>query len=381
MTFLRILPVLAPLLLAGSPARAILSGTDAAWADSPWIAGVARKDVLPGPGLVGGGALVGDQWVVTAAHSVAGLSPEVLEIWLGTADLADSAGRSAFGVLAIYRHPDFSTAGGASVGDVALLLLDRRAAGFPALPLVESESDLAVGDFVRVAGWGTATAGVSSPTRLLQEAPARILSPSDAAIVFGSVIGPGHLPAVDPAGAATPCVGDSGGPLLKSFSGQDRLAGLVSFGTADCGDATKPTIYARIPYFAAWLGERLALTAADPSPSLFGKGRAIAEGRAARSSNATDFGILGRAGAGRTRTFRLANRGAGLLTVRSASVGGRGFSLRKGPSALVPGGGATTLRIRFRHPGRGGRFAGRLLLRTNDPADPASVYRLSGRTR
>jgi secreted trypsin-like serine protease len=373
--------IMTALLLSGRPAEAIISGTDADWADYPWIAGVVRTDLVTGPGLIGGGALVGDQWVVTAAHSVSGLSAADLELWLGTARLDDGSGRFVCGVLAVFVHPGFTTDGGASVNDVALLLLDRRATGFPVLPLVDSDNDLAVGDALRVAGWGTSTIGLATPTPVLQETPARLLSQEAATAVFGPVIQSVHLPAVDPAGIATPCVGDSGSPLVKQVAGQDRLAGLVSFGTIDCGDATKPTIYTRIPSFAGWLNDRLVLTATDPAPSLTGNGRVVGEGSQARAANGSDFGILGRVGTSRTRAFRLANRGTGWLTVRNAIVRGRGYSREKAPAAIVPGGSATPLRVRFSHPGRSGRFAGKLILQTNDPADPVSVYRLAGRAR
>ncbi len=267
------------------------------------------------------------------------------------------------------------------MNDLALLLLDRRATGFPVLPLVESDGDLTAGDDVRVAGWGTSSVGLATPTTVLQEAPARILSQLDATAVFGPVIESVHLPAVDPGGIATPCVGDSGSPLVKTIAGQDRLAGLVSFGTIDCSDATKPTIYTRVPSFAGWMNERLVLTATDPVPSLTGKGRAVTEGKSPRTENGTDFGTLGRRGSSRTRAFRLTNQGTGWLTVRAATVRGRGFSRPKAPATIIPAATSTTLRVRFSDPGRSGQFAGKLVLQTNDPANPVSVYRLAGRTR
>ena len=129
------------------------------------------------------------------------------------------------------------------------------------------------------------------------------------------------------------------------------------------------------------MNERLALTATDPVPSLTGKGRVIAKGTVARTSNGTDFGTLRRTGNSRTRAFRLTNRGPGWLTVRAATVRGRGFSRRTTPATILPSGSSTTLRIRFSHPRRSGRFAGKLVLETNDPTSPVSVYRLAGRAR
>ncbi len=95
MRALSFLAILTAGLLSGRPAQAIIAGSDADWADYPWIAGVVRTDLVTGPGLIGGGALVGDQWVVTAAHSVSGLSASDLEIWLGTSRLDAPTGRFA----------------------------------------------------------------------------------------------------------------------------------------------------------------------------------------------------------------------------------------------------------------------------------------------
>ena len=125
----------------------------------------------------------------------------------------------------------------------------------------------------------------------------------------------------------------------------------------------------------------LALTATPPVPTLTGKGRAVTENAAARSGNGTDFGLLRREGTSRTRTFRLANNGSGWLTVRSASVRGNGFSRRKAPASIIPGSSSSTLRVRFLHPRRSGHFTGKLILQTNTPSDPVSIFRLSGRAQ
>jgi hypothetical protein len=137
------------------------------------------------------GALVGDQWVVTAAHIVSGLSASDLEIRLGISRLDDRAGRFASGVLAIHVHPGFAT--------------------------------------------------------------------------------------------------DNGSAPVKTLAGEDRLAGIVSFGTIGFSDATQPT---RIP----------------------------------RDTSAT-------------------------------------------------------LRVRLYPARRSGRFAGKLVPRTNNPASPVSVHRIAARSR
>lgn len=369
-------------LLVADEAAGIVGGSDAGEGEFPWMAGIVRTDVLPGPGLIGGGALVGDQWVVTAAHSVAGLSPSNLEVWLGLVDLADAGSRQVYQVLSVIVHPDFATTEqGTSTSDIALLLLERRVVGIPTLPLVEATADLAEGDPMRVAGWGASTTGDPVVNPRLQRAPGVIVSQSLAETFFGPVIEPVHLAARDPALTATPCFGDSGGPLVKEIGGIDRLAGIVSFGAVDCSDASIPTVYTRVPLFASWTKERLALTELVPAVRLRGRGRNIPRASRPRLSNGSEI-LLPRLRPARVlRPFRLANPGAGLLTVESASAGGVRFSLARRPGRVVGPGASTPLWIRVRVPRGGRRFAGNLVLRTNDPVRPVHVFRLAARRR
>lgn len=373
-TFLGLLILLLP-----TGARSIIEGTDAAPGEFPWIAGIVRRDV-PSPGLVGGGSLVGDQWVLTAAHSVDGLEVTNLEVWLGITALDDAATRQSRGVLAVYLHPDFAKDGGTSVNDLAMLLLDRPVTTITPLGLVTNPADLGTGDSVRVAGWGTSTAGDSSPTNELRRAVVELISPVSAAMVFGPVIAPTHLAAKDPSEVASPCVGDSGGPLVKNLSGTDYLAGLVSFGSLDC-DPSLPTIYTHLPSFASWIGESLALTAAPSSILIEGRGRVIPSGARSAEANGSDFGELRGPRARRTRAFSVVNSGAGLLTVGSVTVSGRGFTVRPAPAPLVAAGGKVAMQVVFVAPGRGKRHRGRIHLFTNDPADPVFLLRLGATVR
>jgi secreted trypsin-like serine protease len=373
--------VSAILLLTSGRSHAIIAGVDAAEGEFPWIAGIVQKGAFAAPALIGGGALLGDQWVITAAHSVEPLTAASIEVWMGSNDLDDPTGRVVRNVLAIYVHPDFATGAGTSENDLALLLLDEPVSGIPLLPVLDDPLLLLTGDVVSVAGWGTSTPGLAVPTTALQKAPAEIISNEDAAVVFGTVITDVHLAAVDPAETATPCVGDSGSPLVKNIGGTATLVGLVSFGSADCEDASLPTIYTRIPLFAGWIDEHLDLTTSPPGFTLIGRSRTISDNADPKERNGTDFGNLARPGRQRSRTFVLENAGAGLLTVRSAVLTGRGFRLRRSPSTLVGSESATSLKVTFRAPRGKKRFRSRVVILNNDPARPAHVLNLQAKVR
>lgn len=54
------------------------------------------------------------------------------------------------------------------------------------------------------------------------------------------------------------CKGDSGGPLInitldKSLEVRHIQFGIVSFGTATCGDKNLPTIYTRVDRYLKWI--------------------------------------------------------------------------------------------------------------------------------
>ena len=358
-------------------ADAIIGGADAARDDFPWIAGIVSQDPRA-PGFLAGGALVGDQWVATAAHAVEGLPPSALEVWLGVTDLQDPA-RTSLKVLAVYLHPGYAAAEGRSTHDVALLLLEGRASGIPPVGLLEDPLELVPGRPARVAGWGTSTAGLTVPTSRLQMAPAILLDEATAELSFGPFLGPAHLPAVDPAGLATPCYGDSGGPLVMEISGKDLLVGLVSFGSVDCLDASFPTVYSNLPLFSSWMGEHLGLTATPPRPVLRGKGRRVSPSTRPELRNGTDLGRKLRAGRVRRQSFHLSNAGGGWLTVPEVHLAGRGFTVLRTPTQILPAGAVSAIQIRFKVPRSGRRFRARLRLSTNDPAQPTLMVRLAAR--
>ena len=72
---------------------------------------------------------------------------------------------------------------------------------------------------------------------------------------------------------------------------------------------------------------------------------------------------------------------AGLLTVRSVTVSGRGFSLRTVPATILATGGSGTMKVTFVAPARGKRHQGRIQLFTNDPVTPVFLLRVGASVR
>lgn len=52
----------------------------------------------------------------------------------------------------------------------------------------------------------------------------------------------------------SPCMGDSGGPLIqKDGNGEVTLLGVVSFGSRICGEQGMPFVYTKVAYFRDWI--------------------------------------------------------------------------------------------------------------------------------
>jgi len=356
--------------------HAIISGTSAGNDEFPWMAGIVKKGTFVSTALLSGGALVGDQWVITAAHSIASESPSSIEVWVGITDLSDPTARVVRNVLAIYRHPDFITNGGESEADLALLLLDQPVVGISVLTVLDDIDSLAEGDALTVAGFGTTDSEVLTPSQVLLQADAEIVDSMIVSSSFSFSPQSSRLAAIDPEEMSTPCRGDSGGPLTKNIDGTDTLVGIVSFGSADC-DPAIPSVYTNVAFYSGWVQPILALTATDPITSVSGRNRPIANSDGSpRKGDSTDFGERR---SSKTNTFTIQNPGTGLLTIRSADESHRNFSIRTAPATLVPAGSSTSIRITYKPRKRPRRSRAWVRLFTNDPAAPIYTYRVVGR--
>lgn len=363
-------------------ANAIINGSDPEENEFPWIATIVKKGNFSTVPVIGGGALLGDQWIVTTAHSLVEESPATLEIWLQAPDLTDLSRRIRRNILAIYRHPDFVTASGTSLNDVAMLLLDQPVSSIDPVPFETSEDGLFEMDAVLTAGWGTIVPGEPAPSTQLQKAGLELLTRGDANAFYGGILTIAHIPARDPLALSMPCFGDSGGPLLKEINGVDTLIGLVSFGPSDCDDPSIPSIFTNITAYDEWIQDLLDETAIPPDIGISGKTRDISNGdRSSRSADNTDFGTFSTRKRIVTKAFRAENRGPGLLTIRGVTTSGRLFSVRSTPAKLLAGSSSTKFRIRFRSPRKRKRAHSTVKLFTNDPADPVVTFRVKATVR
>ena len=264
-------PSVTPIAVERSPSASIIGGAVTTIEEYPFM--VAVGALFEGEFFqFCGGSLIGDRWVVTAAHCTEGSVPEEVAVLVGTNDVNDGSGQ-VFEVAALHIHPDyipfpdeptdepFSVFAGF---DIALWELSTPVA------LAESELNTVemlpagtqldrTGTLATTIGWGV----TDLDSDLLQEVHTPIVDQDACHEVYSDSINfETQICAGTPEGGVNACQGDSGGPMLvRSRDGVEwRLSGLTSYGNG-CALPGNPGVWARVSALSDWA----EATAREPS--------------------------------------------------------------------------------------------------------------------
>ncbi|TDC99577.1 serine protease [Nonomuraea diastatica] len=198
-----------------------------------------------------GGAQIAPEWVITAAHCLAGRNPADFEVNVGSNDYL---GGKIIDAAAFFVHPFWNDESEKSAGDIALIKL---AAPSPAPSISPFRTPIA-GTPVRMIGWGRTVGGdpASIPREILQ-LDTRLLPAS--ACEFGDEfsITPGDL-CVERGngGTAGACNGDSGSPLLLNVRGKWRIIGVDSRSGGDSCLATDE-VFTSTAFYWNWVADTM----------------------------------------------------------------------------------------------------------------------------
>ena len=235
------------------PANAIVNGDPVEASDVPFIARLTG-------GTTCGASFLSDSVLVTAAHCVADVEPETIDVvygltnYLDAADLDDAGRRNHVRTAAEVEVMPHHGVWPVLVDDVAIIRLDDPAlpGTMRPVPLYNPDvlGELTVGTELTVSGWGALGVGTLDQSPTLNQTSLPIIEGCDSLWVIDNQTFCGLN------NETSHCGGDSGGPATVTVDGVEYLAGIVSFGVPRC-PVDRPAGYADVSYFYDWIAERL----------------------------------------------------------------------------------------------------------------------------
>jgi len=212
-----------------------------------------------------GAALISDRWLVTAAHCVAEARTSLYRIVLGMHDRKRQGQGSPkqYSLVKIIRHPNFQTnnSPGGFPNDIALMQtsspVNVKSQYISTVALAEQGQDFLDNKDCYITGWGKM--GNRKPMAdVLQQAHVNVYSNAECDKKHSAhKVQDSHI-CVGVQGKSGGCQGDSGGPLVCRVGGDYLLAGVTSWGRADCS-VQYPTVYTRMSEYRDWIEENAVI--------------------------------------------------------------------------------------------------------------------------
>ncbi|XP_037027272.1 protein masquerade isoform X2 [Bradysia coprophila] len=215
-----------------------------------------------------GAALIGTQWVLTAAHCVTNIvrSGDAIYVRVGDYDLTrkyGSPGAQTLRVATTYIHHNHNSQ--TLDNDIALLKLHGQAElrdGVCLVCLPARGVNHAAGKRCTVTGYGYMGEAGPIPLRV-REAELPVVSDAECirkvnAVTEKIFILPASSFCAGGEEGNDACQGDGGGPLVCQDDGFFELAGLVSWGFG-CGRIDVPGVYVKVSSFIGWINQIISV--------------------------------------------------------------------------------------------------------------------------
>ena len=210
-----------------------------------------------------GGTLVGDNYVITAAHCTDGMRASDLNVQLGDTsfDTTFESFSMTVGVKRIIQHPKYNSYDSANyANDISILLLKKKVSltDYPNIKpaCLPSKGELFPGDAI-VSGWETVGSGMHANS-WLHKVNVTVFADGNCG-AMNDYMTPDMLCAGLMEGGKDACQGDSGGPLVAADPDKNMamsLIGVVSWGFG-CAGEDALGIYAEVSYFTNWLNQQM----------------------------------------------------------------------------------------------------------------------------
>jgi secreted trypsin-like serine protease len=228
----------------------IVGGETTQEGEYSWQVALFIANYPPAAGFFCGGSIIGDKWILTAAHCVEDMPSGLLNVFVGSRDLNSKKGKK-FKTKKIHIHPKWDSL--TMQADIALVELEQADGWLTShkINLTKNENTAQSG-LLEVTGWGALIEGGVGSTLLKKVFVPFIHDEVCKSKAFlGNAIKDGMICAGIE--GKDSCKGDSGGALVKKNSEDNYLqVGIVSWGRG-CAKANKPGVYTDVQYFISWI--------------------------------------------------------------------------------------------------------------------------------
>ncbi|XP_014665562.1 PREDICTED: neurotrypsin-like [Priapulus caudatus] len=241
----------------------VIGGFEASYGAYPWQAGLRKKSKWGFSTKSHCGAtIIGQWWVVTAAHCVEDYPKSYYVVRVGDWDnRKPDTYEQEFDIEDIFVHRKWNI-GPQMSDDIALIRIKYDDSGHgiifnrhvqPAC-LPSADAIYLAGTKCLISGWGNIANSRSYYPRKLQAATLPLISHADCSHynVYGRKITDDMFCAGYLEGGVDTCKGDSGGPIVCDIGGNHTLLGVVSWGVS-CGNAYSPGVYTRVSSYVNWI--------------------------------------------------------------------------------------------------------------------------------
>jgi len=216
-----------------------------------------------------GGAVIGEEWIITAAHCLVRTDGSLnydlkdIKIYLGDHDIArqtETNKTKAYEVKDYIVHENYNDL---YWNDIAVVKVSSNIDLNLHTPVcLPGENEDFKGSNVTALGWGSVAYnwwhGYVNPTKL-QEAQLSIRDPSFCHNMFGDYFRSPSKLCSGGLGTST-CPGDSGGPVtVEDRELRHKLIGIVSGGEINRCDKGRLAAFVSVSYYRAWIKEKTGI--------------------------------------------------------------------------------------------------------------------------
>ncbi|XP_011713800.2 coagulation factor XI isoform X2 [Macaca nemestrina] len=234
----------------------IVGGTASVRGEWPWQ--VTLHTTSPTQRHLCGGSIIGNQWILTAAHCFYGVeSPKILRVYIGILNQSEiKEDTSFFGVQEIIIHDQYKMA--ESGYDIALLKLETTVnytdSQRPICLPSKGDRNVIYTD-CWVTGWGYRKLR-DKIQNTLQKAKIPLVTNDECQKRYrGHKITHKMICAGYREGGKDACKGDSGGPLSCKHNEVWHLVGITSWGEG-CAQRERPGVYTNVVEYVDWILEK-----------------------------------------------------------------------------------------------------------------------------